>query len=595
MKTRLLFVLFIFAFIHIHAQEKIFYGDCKNGFGVKVTADKTSILGYFQDGQMNGYSLAIMPNGDMYAGFLKNNVCWGKGIFLYSQGFIYMGDYVNNAMEGSGTLFVPNTQIQDGTFSKNQQVQVTKIETKNVNSTCLLGDCEKGPGLIFENVQSFSCIGKDMIFERRPDGYQYFGPRSGEGYMAIITKEYFYVGMGKDRLPKGEGGKFYNLTSTVDFGNWYSIKIGDQDISICCGLNKTCPLQISLSNQFKVPVNEKINNVKFSKDFRKMMVWLEDLSCVSYDIDKKILSPLSGSDKVRGFAISNDGKFGAYITPDQLKVFDLSTNKVLFTFNDTVISDRLVFTPDNKYLIYCVNKISFSRFKWISELAKVIDLKNGLLVNDFVVDSYTDELGPLATYDINSKDFYYFDYHGPLIITDKNQLFFNFGNDIKIIDCMTDSLKKFFKYSYEERRKSLILRFTVSPSGTRLATVNEQGVRIWNAKTAKEETWISETSNYTIKDMSESDDIRDKDFISTKIKSLNFSPNDSSLIIKIDDNLMFIKLDQKTSGQSGDKTWFKNYTVLQTIKIPYVVISLDGSKLIYRSWDGVISIYDIKY
>ena len=79
------------------AQEKIYYGDCQNGFGVKVAADKTTIYGNFQNGLLNGYALVVMPDGSMYAGFLKDNVCWGKGIMLYAQGYVYIGDYEKNA------------------------------------------------------------------------------------------------------------------------------------------------------------------------------------------------------------------------------------------------------------------------------------------------------------------------------------------------------------------------------------------------------------------------------------------------------------------------------------------------------------------
>lgn len=588
---KILFQLAVLLFIvtEINAQEKIIYGDCKSGFGIKMAADKTSVFGYFQNGQLNGYALVIMPTGDTYAGMLKNNTCWGKGILLYSQGLIYIGDYENNVQNGYGTAFIPNTQIIDGTFTNNQPAQVIKIETKNSNSDCLLGDCDKGPGLKFASAQSFSCIGKEMILERRPDGYNYFGPKSGTGYMTIYTKDYIFVGIGKDRLPNGEGGKYYPKTGKVDYRIWTSLPLGDEPLTTYCELNAVCPLQFSFTKKFKIPVKEVIWTTLYSNDCKKIAVKLDNGSFGCYDAEKNIYTSLSGTDKVNSIAMSDDGKFGAYCTDAQIKVFDLMLNKLINTINDSVYSDNLIISADNKYLLYNV-KSTATLFGFIASAGhklRLTDLKKGMVVKDFtaVSNSYIQE----KSGNFGGQQYAYYP-EDPLTLVG-NHIFTNSGSSLNLIHYLTGKTTSllFDTVKIEALQTRNIFKYKVSPKGTRIAIVTDRGIDVINLVSQEHECWISET-NYSTKLTDPGPyNIYQTKYISTDISSLFFSPDEKMLVIYLYDKLIFAKLDNTPKDVKG-------YKIIQTVPMPYFLEhSPNGSKLIYSSLDGEISVYDFKY
>lgn len=589
MKTFFKLAFLLFLGTEISAQEKIIFGDCINGFGIKMAADKTSILGYFQNGQLNGYALAVMPNGDTYAGMLKNNACWGKGIFLYSQGLIYIGDYENNMQNGYGTAFIPNSQIIDGTFANNQPAQVIKMETKNSNSDCLYGDCDKGPGLKFASAQSFSCIGKEMILERRPDGYNYFGPRSGAGYMTIYTNDYIYVGMGKDRLPNGEGGKYYPKTAKVDYGIWTSVLVGDEPLTTLCEPNSICTPQITFVKKFKIPVQERIWTTLYSNDCKKIAVALENKSFGCYDVDKNTYTSLSGTDKVNTIAMSNDGKYGAYCTDAQIKVFDLTLNKLINTINDSVYSDKLIISANNKYLLYNVNATAtlFGFIACPGHKLRLTDLKKGQVVKDFTAVSNSNIQEEPGNF--NGLQYSYYP-QDPLTVVG-NHIFTNSGSSFDLIHCLTGKSTSllFDTVKVDALQSRNIFNFAVSPKGTRIAIVTDRGVDVINLASREHECWISETDYSTSVSDPGPYDIYQSQRISTDISSIFFSPDEKQVIVYLNNQLIFAKLDNATQNMAG-------YKIIQTIPISYFLEhSPDGSKLIYSSLDGEISLYEVKY
>lgn len=592
---KLLLVSFLFAIVfNARSQDKIYYGDCQNGFGVKVAADKTTIYGNFQNGLLNGYALVVMPDGSMYSGQYKDNVCWGKGIMLYNQGFVYMGDYVKNAQHGTGTMFAVSRQIIDGTWSNNQPAQVNKIETKNQNSPCILGDCDKGPGHTFKDVTSFACITSDLILERKPGGYQYFGPRKGEGNMTIVTKDWIYVGMGKDREPNGTGAKVWMSGKKYEVGNWGTIEIGKEKTTIFWEKDKTCPVQVNTLSQFKLPLSESLNNLALSNDGKKVVYLTDNSAFGCYDITTKKNSTLSGADKVKRIAISGDGLKGAYCTENQIKIFDLVNAKLLRTHNDTVLNTNFIFSPNGQHLIYSVDStyIGFMFVRGTKEKAKVLDIKTGRIIKDFETGSTSLNWGR----NLCGDKYNYYDC--PYVFNSKGNLYSFSTLGIDIFDYLSG---KEIDYGYDTTRFKYetscnIQRFTVSPTGNRIALLRDYGLRIFKVVDGNSITW---TPDGYFPEMTEyglvtkgfiGEDVQD-----TKIRSINYTADGKGLLANTSDDLIIVDLRFKTPGDPYYKSPGRIfYTIPFNTWNNMFGVTADRSKFYLRTDDGEIYIYEVK-
>lgn len=596
MKNQLISFMFIILLFMVtvtisQAQDKIYYGDCQNGFGVKVAADKTTIYGNFLNGKLNGYSLVVMPNGNMYAGFLKDNVCWGEGIFVYAQGYIYMGEYVNNAQQGNGTMFSMNAQIIDGTWNNNQPAQVNKIETKNQNSPCDFGDCEKGPSMTFKDVTSFSCATTDMILERKSAEYQYLGPRSGEGNITIITKEWIYVGMGKDREPYGVGAKVYMSGKKFEVGNWGRIKFGSQETPIFWELNKPCPLQVNLVSQFKLPVTESITDYMLSNNGKRMVVSTEKTGFGFYDSEKKIWKPLSGTDSVMRLAISPDGQYGAYCTKSQIKIFDLAANKLLKTINDKVFRYNFLFSNDGQLLIYSVD--TTYQGPWgltiVAEKARTVNVKTGKRIREFITTNSANDNKRIC------GDYYFVPY-GPYVATNRNSLFVLGFLGIETYELSTG---KEIDYKVDTSKVKLewscrLLRYAVSPSGNKVAEHMDWGTRVFDIKYEPNQTWypgiyLDNFDKYTTTRKG----YFDENIKSTNVYSLYFMSDENGLLAVTSNDIVLVDLRKKVAGSSISSTGGV-YTFLRE-DIMDLNTTADGTKIYIRNDRDEVYVYEIKF
>ena len=594
MKINFLILLSIILCIRLSAQEKIYYGDCKNGFGVKIAGDKSNIYGNYKNGRLNGYGLVLTADGNIFAGFLKDDLCWGKGILLYSKGYIYVGDYVKNAQQGKGTMFVINTQIVDGTWENNEPAQVNKITTQNQKSLCLLGDCEKGPGLIFTDVKSFSCVTADMIVERRPDDYMYFGPRNGEGYMSIMTKNWIYVGMGKDRKPFGEGGMIYSK-SKIEYGNWRTITIGDEETPVSTELNKPCPIQVNLLEKFKLPINESVRDLRISNDGKKAVICTGKKSFGFYDVNKKTWTLLSGTDVVDRIEISGNGQYGAYCTETQIKVFDLKTSKLLIAYNDTVYNN-FILSPDGQCLIYSTAYPSY--IKNIDK-AKVLNFKTGKILTEFFTEGSAGDVG----HSFDEDSIFY--YERPYFVSKNNYLYsydmyFGILDPFQIHNCFTGeriSINFDTTMSHKEYGTNKMLGYSVSPEGNRLMLFKGDKFDIYKIREGKKQTWYPELTvnvdrrfrNREMKDM--------KVHHYSKISTMYLTNDGKGLVVKlIGSELVIIDLRTKTPDNPlYSKAIGTGIYSFPADKFRSFNNTYDGSRFYFNTKDGTVFVYEVKF
>jgi hypothetical protein len=106
-------------------------GDCENGVGIYITADKTRVDGSWKngqpngkckifyksgstydgnmvDGKKNGFGRYVFGNGNSYEGNFKNDKQHGPGHFVGTGGYTEEGKYVNDTLNGYATITFSN-------------------------------------------------------------------------------------------------------------------------------------------------------------------------------------------------------------------------------------------------------------------------------------------------------------------------------------------------------------------------------------------------------------------------------------------------------------------------------------------------------
>lgn len=584
------------------AQEKIYYGDCQNGFGVIITADKTTIYGNFQNGLLNGYALVVMPDGTLYAGFFKENFCWGKGIMLYPQGYVYIGDFEKNMQQGKGTMFVINTQIVDGTWNNNQPAQVNKIETKNQNSSCILGNCEAGPGHSFKDAMSLACFTQDMIFERKSKEYQYFGPRSGEGFMAIMSKEGVYVGMGKDRMPHGIGGRT-DSKGKVEYGNWFTLSVGDTKATFCAEENKPIPIELILKQKFELPLSINVDDIKLSSDGKRAIITSNKKDFLYYDAEKKSVKNLAIDTDFLNIAISSNGKYGAYCSNGKIKLFDLDQGKEIFTTDYNLNnSTSFQFSPDDQYL-YASNMIYFYPL-YLGENAMVIGVNEKKVLKEYASTNYANKgytlYGPASI-------FYKFI---PVTSITKNNIGFSYSApNICAHSLISNDTIKVFSGWYDKTTTKLsdtgdgtIMYFTTTLYGDHIALLRGDNIDILNIHQDKGEKGleISFEPDFNFTDLTatyiENETKEDQLYSIPGINFMNFIGDNNGLIVFGGNALSLVDLRVKNPKHPNfsQKRKAGVYTLLVYNMLNIYPIT-NSNSFSFRTKENLVYVYDVNF
>jgi hypothetical protein len=169
-------------------QNGCLSGDCKNGYGIYLTADGRKIMGAFENGLIKDFAICYYPNGDKYVGYWRfqtrngtgalftdkeeQNGTWiddafvggsrngtalgciegdckngfgkiiysdytyyegqfkeeraeGFGVCYFADGDIYAGDWHKHKFDGKGTMHYNNGQILSGMWREGRYITVT--------------------------------------------------------------------------------------------------------------------------------------------------------------------------------------------------------------------------------------------------------------------------------------------------------------------------------------------------------------------------------------------------------------------------------------------------------------------------------------
>lgn len=433
-----------------------------------------------------------------------------------------------------------------------------------------------------------------MIVERKPDGYQYFGPRKGEGNMTIVTKDWIYVGMGKDREPNGIGAKVYMSGKKYEVGNWGAIEVESEKITLFWELNQPCPIKVNLLDQFKLPTSNVVKNIALSNDGKKIVFLTENSAFGYYDLITKKISTLSGTDKVNRIAISGDGLKGAYCTDSQIKIFDLSNTKLLRTHNDSVLNHNFIFSPNGQHLIYSVDStyIGFMFMKSIMEKARVLNIKTGKIAKEFETSSTSLNWGRNLCQEIYNY------YHCPYVFNSKENLYSFTTRNIDIFDYLTgEEIKYSFTTDFENEATCDIQRFTVSPDGNKIALLRSHGLNVFKVVDKEGQTWtpngyFPEISDYAIV----SKGFIGEDLNDTKIYSINFTQDGNGLIANTFEELILYDLRTKKISDPNYKTSGSiSYTIPLNSSKNTFGITADRSRIYLSTENGEISIYEVLF
>lgn len=97
-------------------ESKCIEGNCINGKGSLLYADKTKYIGEFKDNLKSGKGTLILPDGGKYIGQYKDNLRDGQGTFTKPDGTKYVGGYKDGRPHGKGTLSTPDGTKYVGEF-----------------------------------------------------------------------------------------------------------------------------------------------------------------------------------------------------------------------------------------------------------------------------------------------------------------------------------------------------------------------------------------------------------------------------------------------------------------------------------------------
>lgn len=222
-------------------------GEWKNGLphgkGLQIQSDGSSVFGRWVKGELvesipqsslrftqksankygcisgdcvNGQGIYAFRSGALYIGEFQNGEIHGTGVCHYSDGSKYKGEWKHRYPDGKGTKTAIDGSQRTGFWKKGQAVDDKgrllatspgyNPNSFEVQSGCVLGDCEDGEGTI-----------------AYPDGSRYEG-FFRKGLPAISGTFYYpdgdkYVGAFKAGIPHGVG-RLYKKNGNITSGRW---------------------------------------------------------------------------------------------------------------------------------------------------------------------------------------------------------------------------------------------------------------------------------------------------------------------------------------------------------------------------------------
>jgi hypothetical protein len=194
----LLFSAFSFALLS-SVQAQCISGDCKNGRGTYIFPSGAKYIGDFKNGEIHGVGVCYYTNGSKYSGEWRHRYPEGKGTKTYSDGTTRTGLWKKGKpVDEAGNV------LAEYIAKKNEE---RSDDGTNIQSGCLSGDCQNGPGVF-----------------AYPDGSKYEGnfrngKFDGDGtfYFANGDK---YTGQFKENYPDGHGTRLVKQTGTEETGEW---------------------------------------------------------------------------------------------------------------------------------------------------------------------------------------------------------------------------------------------------------------------------------------------------------------------------------------------------------------------------------------
>jgi hypothetical protein len=84
-------------------------GDCENGHGTYLFADKSTYVGQFRDGKQHGYG-TFYSNGGKYVGEWRDNLTIGQGTLTFADGSTSSGRWVNGEFQEN--IDIPGLQAK---------------------------------------------------------------------------------------------------------------------------------------------------------------------------------------------------------------------------------------------------------------------------------------------------------------------------------------------------------------------------------------------------------------------------------------------------------------------------------------------------
>lgn len=171
---------------------------------------------------IDGKGTYLYPSGAKYTGDFKGGEIHGVGVCYYTDGSKYSGEWKNRFPEGKGTKTYSDGTKRTGQWKKGKPVDdkgnlleeyiAKKEEEKaddgtNIQSGCLSGDCQNGPGIF-----------------AYPDGSKYEGEFlngkfAGQGKFTFPNGD-IYTGAFKNNYPHGQGTRVHANGTAEETGQW---------------------------------------------------------------------------------------------------------------------------------------------------------------------------------------------------------------------------------------------------------------------------------------------------------------------------------------------------------------------------------------
>ena len=194
--------LFIFTILLAALQSgtaQCVSGNCKDGKGTYLYPSGAKYIGEFHNGEISGVGVCYYTDGSKYSGEWKNRFPDGKGTKTYTDGTKRTGNWAK------GKPVDENGKVLEDYIARKKEESTD--DGTNIQSGCLTGDCQNGPGV--------------MAY---PDGSKYEGQFQngkfgGQGTFTFPNGD-VYTGNFKNNYPNGQGSRTHANNTPAETGEW---------------------------------------------------------------------------------------------------------------------------------------------------------------------------------------------------------------------------------------------------------------------------------------------------------------------------------------------------------------------------------------